>query len=199
MRRAALLPLALLALVLVLLMRLRRKVTTVAALRAAVATDDPVLERWAPFVCDAVADVFGNEPKIARACMSILNNELPGGARRGELVIIGDKDLPGGPSIGPMQVYRATAKDLRLWSPPPDVAGEDPWEREVYASIAHDPEQCIRWGVEVFRAKLQVAGGELDDAIRRYNGGGTAAAKYRDRALAFADATWGGLDGLGIA
>jgi hypothetical protein len=105
--------------------------------------------------------------------------------------IVGDEKLPGGPSVGPCQVYRATAKEEGAWAPPPDVAGDDAWERQVYATLANVESKCIDMGAETFGKKLRAARGDVADAIRRYNGAGHAAQVYRANAVAFADATWG--------
>jgi hypothetical protein len=130
----------------------------------------------------------GVVPRVAhaRALLSILRNET--GGRAGPW--IGDETLPGGPSIGPGQVYRATAKDLGLWSAP--TTGD---ERTAYRALGEDlawsQSEGLRWAAVVYRAKLAAAGGDVVDAVRRYNGGGDRAQAYRDRALTWARATWG--------
>lgn len=152
-------------------------------------TGDDALDRW----CGRVAaelwtQTLGSaDVTDARACMSIIKNE--GGAAAGPLV--GDATLGGGPSIGPMQVYRSTAKALALWSPPEGAT--DDQERTVYAALATDEARCLSMGVAVYLNKLEAAGGDVADAIRRFNGGGTAAQAYQARALTFAQDTWGGL------
>lgn len=161
------------------------------AMYRATETGRPALDKWRTAVIAAVARIFGasSSPAIARACMAIMNNEAP--ARwDGEALIVGDATLGGGPSVGPMQVYRATAKELGLWAPPPDVTTIEE-EREAYALVSTDTARCIVMGVTVLKKKLEIANGDLEDAIRRYNGGGTKAAAYRDRALAFASEKWG--------
>lgn len=116
---------------------------------------------------------------IPRALMAIVNNESRGDPKN----YLGDATLGGGPSIGPMQVYRSTAKDLKLWAPPPGATVEQ--ERAAYALLAKDEALGIRWGVAVFASKLKLAGGNVTEAIRRYNGSGPLAEAYRDRAVTF--------------
>lgn len=155
-------------------------------------TGIPALDRWRSTVLRAVAATFNvrSSPALARACMTIMHNEAP--ARwDGEAIIIGDATLGGGPSVGPMQVYRSTAKELGLWAPPPDVAGDIAAEREAYELVATDTARCIAMGVEVLASKLEAADGDLADAIRRYNGGGQKARDYQTHALAFAVERWG--------
>lgn len=188
MRRGLWLPLA----VLLALLLLGGTVTLAmkaAQLYAATATGTPNLDRFRLSVAWAVARQFGADasPELARAVMAIIRNESQGRPAP----VIGDAALGGGPSVGPMQVYRSTAKDLGLWAPPPD-AQDDASERDAYASVANDEATGIRWGVAVFAAKLEAAGGDVADALRRYNGGGAAAAAYRDRAISWLDAQgWG--------
>lgn len=124
--------------------------------------------------------------RYARALMAIVNNET-GGAPP----YIGDAGAKGGPSIGPMQVYRATAKDLKLWTPTPGWS--EAQERAEYSKLAGDEERGIRWGVQVFKAKLAAAQGNIPEAVRRYNGAGERAEAYRARALDFYSSRWGAL------
>lgn len=128
-------------------------------------------------------------PENARALMSIAHNECPP-RWDGSSPIVGDATLGGGPSVGPFQVYRATALDLGLWACPPDAL-DVASEREAYASVANDVDKCVSMGVAVYLDKLRIAGGDVAEAVRRYNGGGAAARAYRDRALTFqADLGW---------
>lgn len=165
-----------------------------ASLVQAATTGDEQLDRHRWRVVRALAKRCGARTSraLARACMTIIRNESAGRPPP----VIGDASLPGGPSVGPMQVYRRTALELGLWSPPPDATSDDE-QRDAYSTFANDEDACVDWGVAVLLAKLDAADGDLADAIRRYNGGGPAARAYRDRAVAFADATWGGLDGNG--
>src|SRR6266496_2531887 len=108
------------------------------ALYAATETGDPALEQWRLMICNAVARNF--EPGadlvgVAQACLAIVNNELPPGAARMHQFIVGDVGLRGGPSIGPMQVYRSTATEMGLFGPPPD-ATSDQDVRDAYTAIA---------------------------------------------------------------
>jgi hypothetical protein len=117
--------------------------------------------------------------RFAQALAALCNNES-GGA---PAPVVGDTTAAGGPSVGPLQVYRQTAKDLGLWSPPDD--GSD--ERDAYAALALDESWCIWAGAEVLRDKLRQAAGAYPDAIRRYNGSNADAYRYSDKALAFAN------------
>ncbi len=130
------------------------------------------------------------DPRYARSMMAIAHNEAP--ARwDGVSPIVGDATLGGGPSVGPFQVYRSTAKALGLWACPPDITEGGQDERDAYASVANDLDKCTDMGVAVFLDKLDAAGGDFEDAVRRYNGGGAAAQAYKARAVAFAaDQGW---------
>jgi len=110
--------------------------------------------------------------------MSIVNNESAGMPSN----YLGDITLAAGPSIGPMQVYRKTARELGLV--PDDISASD------YAALSTKEFRTIGMGVAVFKSKLQAAGGDVADAIRRYNGSGDAAAAYQQRALSFLGSTW---------
>lgn len=159
------------------------------ALYAATATGDFRLEalRWRIAWQLARQLGAGVRPEHARAMMAILSIELPTGWEPGTPVV-GDRGFAGGPSIGPGQVYRETAKDLGLWTP---TEGED--ERSAYEALASDEDRMLSWAVSVFKDKLRQAGGDVADAIRRYNGSGPRAEAYRAKALAFAEQAWGGL------
>lgn len=118
--------------------------------------------------------------RILRALIAIVHNESAGDPSN----YLGDATLGGGPSIGPMQVYRSTAKDLGLWTAPAGVSIEE--ERATYAQLSTDESLGIHWGVLVFKDKLGQAQGDIREAIRRYNGSGPAAEKYADKAVAWA-------------
>lgn len=139
------------------------------------------IAHWAVAVFDGPA---AWDLRIPRALMSLCWKES-----RGRPPYVGDALLPGGPSIGPMQVYRRTAKDLKLWTPPKGLS--DSQERDLYLQLATDEDLGIHWGVLVFQQKLKEAKGDVGNAIRRYNGSGPAAEKYRDEVLAFATKLWG--------
>jgi soluble lytic murein transglycosylase-like protein len=119
----------------------------------------------------------------ARVTMALIANESEGRPEN----YVGDVSLSSGPSIGPMQVLRKTAQDYALL--PPELTS-DP---DAYLALAQDESLGISLGVRVFKRKLQEAGGNVQDAVRRYNGAGVAADSYRDRALAFIQSTYGGL------
>ncbi len=91
---------------------------------------------------------------------------------------VGDVAASGGPSAGPWQVERETAVELQLVDP--DIS------RGAYAELAGDLKFAAEAWAAAFDSKLEAAGGDFSDAIRRYNGSGDAAAAYRDRALTFA-------------
>lgn len=200
---AALVPLGFVLLLVVLAVT----AAAAAALYAATETDDARLEslRWT--VAWAVVKVFGARarPGVARAYMAILANELPRDYAPGD-VVVGDQgaSFGGGPSIGPGQVYRATAKELGLWAPAEGMT--DAEERDAYAQLAATMStgELVEWGVRVFRAKLLAAqeahpGAPDDeaiaDAVRRYNGSGPRALAYQERAINNAGAWWGGFTG----
>jgi hypothetical protein len=125
--------------------------------------------------------------RLARACMAILNNESAGLPAP----VVGDKTNSKGPSVGPMQVSRATAVDLGLWTPPPGVTEEQ--ARNLFILNANDEGKCIAWGVRIFADKLRIAGDDFPLAIRLYNGSGPSAEAYRAKALDFYAAKWGPL------
>lgn len=140
-------------------------------------TGDPNLDRLRLRVL-VEATKAGVDPRVI---MGIIHNESGGRPEN----YLGDVTAPGGPSIGPMQVYRRTALDYGLWAP------SDPDDRDAYAAMSSDEVQGIAWGVAVFKRKLAEANGDVADAVRRYNGSGSAAEAYRDRALAFISSTYG--------
>lgn len=153
------------------------------------ATGIPAIDRFRMWVVLSVIKNFGVNARVeyVRAVMSIINNE----SRGAKAPVVGDILLGGGPSIGPMQIYRSTAKSMRLYVPTDGLSDEA--EREDYKNLAFDEKMMIDWGVRVFKEKLRIASGDVAGAIRRYNGSGPNAEAYRDRALAFAGKTWGGL------
>ncbi len=109
---------------------------------------------------------------------------------RGKASAVGDAGFSVGPSIGPLQVSRGTAIDLGLWTPPDDATPDE--ERAAYRAKVTDTDWCVWAGAKVWRAKLSAAGGDLFDAVRRYNGGGALAAAYQDKALGVAEALYPG-------
>jgi soluble lytic murein transglycosylase-like protein len=114
----------------------------------------------------------------ARVIMAIIHNESRGDTDN----YLGDVNASGGPSVGPGQVYRTTAKALGMWSPPPGLD-----ERAAYADMALDEDWGVRACIHVFKDKLSIAGGDVAKAIALYNGTPTlpAVQTYRANALAF--------------
>lgn len=155
-------------------------------------TGDPFLDQAdvRSSVVRAARDRFGatrlrSEPELLRALVAIVNNETN---RRVPLTAqVGDQAARTGPSVGPMQVSRGTAQELGLWQPQDELL-----DRDTYAELAADLDWCYRAGVAVFARKLQLAGGDVAEALRRYNGSGPMAEAYRDRALAFIQRTFEG-------
>lgn len=154
---------------------------------ALIATGVPMLDR--PPIRDNVAkaaiDVFGlgrvlADVRIPRALMAIVWKESGGNPR----FYLGDLHAKHGPSIGPAQIYRASAERLGLWQPPPGTS--DAEAAKLYAKLSHDEARGIQWGAIEFAHDLQASGGDLVDAIRRYNGTGPHAEAYRDKILAWA-------------
>jgi len=133
-------------------------------------------------IADIVVEVFGPDASVAlaRAMVAIAHNECGGNSSP---PVIGDTNSSGGPSIGPLQVWRQTAIDLGLVP-----SGES---QDTYRQRAYDEMWCLRAGVKVFKDKLHSAGGDIALAIRKYNGSGSAAEAYRDRALSFLASTFG--------
>lgn len=160
------------------------------AIAEGIRTGNPKLDRHRQTIAKNILLQFNlraRDLRLARACMAILNNESAGLPAP----VVGDKDNPKGPSVGPMQVSRGTAIDLGLWSPPPGVTNEQ--ARNLFALEASDEGRCIAWGVKIFADKLRIAGDDLPLAIRLYNGSGPSAETYRAKALDFYAAKWGPL------
>jgi hypothetical protein len=101
---------------------------------------------------------------------------------------LGDLEFDAGPSVGPMQVYRKTAKELGLYKPSAAVAGDEAAEKAEYAKLAEDTSWGIRAGVAVMRSKQRILEAyvsshpgtirTLQDLARLYNGGGPKARAY---------------------
>lgn len=144
-----------------------------------------------PMISDSVARLFPNDPRqkeIIRAMMAIANNES--GERKSYYGIVGDKQFAGGPSIGPLQVYRTTAIGSGFVP-----KGTTP---DQYVLYSNDLQRIVDWGVQVFKDVLNYHKGDFAKAIKSYNGGPRAAPGgpsdvYRDKALAFIESIWGNL------
>jgi soluble lytic murein transglycosylase-like protein len=117
----------------------------------------------------------GVDPRVV---LSLIWQETRGQPRN----YVGDTTSSHGPSIGPMQVSRDTAKELGLWSPPSGV--DLATEKQAYLAHAQNELETIGWGVTVFKDKLAQAGGDVLEAVRRYNGSGSAAESYRASVVA---------------
>lgn len=162
---------------------------TVSELMTWAKTNDATIDReLGPKVTAIAARVMPEStrsPEIVRALMSIINNEyaryLPATGQ------VGDKKLAGGPSVGPMQVYRSTA--VAMGFVPKDITPDQ------YAAYAGNLDTVLEWGVRVFKQKLAMAKGNVPLAIKYYNGSGPQADAYRDKALAFVTRVWGSLGG----
>lgn len=124
-----------------------------------------------------VEEEFGSTATIAlaRAVVAICWCETGG---KTEAPVIGDTTLQDrGPSIGPLQVSRGTAIDLGI-VPKSETHAQ-------FKARASNETWCLRQGVKIFATKLAAAKGDVADAIRRYNGSGSRAEQYRDKALSF--------------
>jgi len=156
-------------------------VVTVAYIWSQLETGNPDLDRFGIRGRVALQSFLAFGPdclRQARAMMTIIHNESSGNPDN----YLGDLNATGGPSIGPGQVYRATAIDLGLY---PD-AGQDPNDRDAYADLSGDEGLGISWAVAVFKDKLRIAKGDIPTAIRLYNGSGASANQYQAKALGFA-------------
>jgi hypothetical protein len=140
----------------------------------------------------AIVRVFGLRANaaVARAFMSILRNEGAYTPRADGTYPMGDQSIARidhygnqvtGPAVGPGQVLWTTLIRLGFAGDPRDLA-----------KVGNEGEALL-WAARAFNETVREAGGDMADAIRRYNGSGSAAEKYRDNALAFAATTWGGL------
>lgn len=104
---------------------------------------------------------------------------------------IGDLTAKVGPSIGPWQLSRQGAIDVGVWKP--DQTDTIDGQRASYAAEEYDAgavlnvKKLARWSLIFFQTKLKAAGGDYEEAIRRWNGSGDAAQKYQKEALARAD------------
>jgi hypothetical protein len=162
---------------------------TFMAIRAAVVTGDARFDQFQSRISVAILwhglpNVLTTDTAIhyARGIMALLHNENMA-TWDGVSPVVGDKDSPLGPSVGPLQVLRATAVDLGLVP-----ADETP---EQYAARANDVNWCLDAGVSVFFAKLRIADGDIARAIELYNGSGPRAETYRQNAMSWLMQTYG--------
>ena len=126
--------------------------------------------------------VYGVSPYVV---MAIIHNESAGNASN----FLGDLNLGNGPSIGPMQVSRATAVDLGLWTPPDDTSAQD--DADAFTALSSDIGLGVRWGCRILRQKLDDNGGDYPSAIRAYNGSNVASLTYQQNALSFLKSAYG--------
>jgi hypothetical protein len=181
------------ALVLLLLLAGKATMEIGKLVTAARQTGNPDVDPFAWKIARAVVTEWGptgkgpnGEPLEAVAFLAaeLVDRESKGRPRN----FLGDVALGAGPSVGPMQVYRATAKDLGLWTPSPEAAGDEQAEKAEYAKLAEDTAWGIRAGVAVMRDKQRILDAyvaahpgttrTLQDLARLYNGGGAQARKY---------------------
>lgn len=169
------------------------------ALADRIKTGDPNLDRDAIRlnVARAAIAAFGmmralEDSRLAQALISIVWKETDGDPRQ----YLGDTTAPGGPSIGPGQVYRETAQDLGLWHPPAGASAQA--IRAAYGALAHDEAKTLTWSAIEFAHHLAAYGGHLPEAIRAYNGAGPHAELYRDEVLAWAKAHGWDLSGVSL-
>lgn len=153
-------------------------------------TGEPSLDRLVPLIVSGIRKHFGSKAtlEIVRAAVAILQNESRGLSK----YYLGDISAPGGPSIGPMQVYRATAIDLKLWNPPAGIVKGSDADKAAYAALATDEELGVDWAMAVLADKFRIAGGDLKLAVRLYNGSGPKAEAYLQKAIAYAGQKWPG-------
>jgi hypothetical protein len=115
-------------------------------------------------------------PKLV---MGVLNNESKGLRS----LYVGDRDAEIGPSIGPMQVSRQLALNLKLWTP------SDPTDRDAYVALATSLSevQLMAWGCFCLGYFVRGAKGSFYDALTHYNGSSV----YADEVDDFLQATYG--------
>ena len=128
------------------------------------------------------------DARLSRALMAITWKESDGDPAQ----YIGDRGAPGGPSIGPAQIYRESAQDLGLWSPPP--GGSVLQIRAAYEALAHDERLTLEWSAKELAHKLTAWGNDLPSAIKAYNGAGPHAERYLELVLAWAKSSPRGWD-----
>jgi hypothetical protein len=127
----------------------------------------------------ALLAVFGLKatPAIARAFVAgVLVNEGAFTPRADGTYPLGDVGHKLGPAVGPGQVLSGLhLRRLGFTGDPLDLARVGSEWRALYYSA------------RIFREAFDAAGGDVRQAIRRYNGSGPAAEAYADRALARID------------
>lgn len=162
-------------------------------LARSIVTGDALVDRFAAHVARAtIAEHGAAHPELgelARVALQLVAQETRGRSAPQ----VGDRAASGGPSVGPMQVYRVTAEELGLFK----ASSSDP--HAEYEQRAWDEAWGIVAGVHVLAVKLRIAkkkattaipaGAEfgpavIRDGIRRYNGAGDMAARYQGEVLA---------------
>jgi hypothetical protein len=157
-------------------------VLTYLQISAAMKTSDAYLERYRARLAWELILAFrtGASAAVGRAMIGIFDRE---NKDRKPPPLVGDRALPGGPSIGPGQVYRARAIALGLI--PPDTTAEQ------YELLAGEEDLLVGWAVRVFKFHFDQAKGDVAKAIELYNGSGPAAEQYKSDVLAFLQEQFG--------
>jgi hypothetical protein len=125
---------------------------------------------------------LSRQQQFARTLATLCWNETGG---KTDAPVLGDTNIDSGPSIGPLQVLRLTAVGYGLWEPSDLSVGDPEAEKAEFADLANDEAFCVHLGAQVFRQKLVEAQQDWPSAIRRYNGAGSRAVAYAQRAADF--------------
>lgn len=142
------------------------------AIYNSIPTGDANLDRWGirGRIAFRTLLTFGPKaifnPDIGRALMGIVHQESRGNPNN----YLGDTTISKCPSIGPMQICRATAIQYGLVDPSETY--------DDYAARAQDEAEGIRWGVIVFKHKYDEHAGDIVAATKAYNGSGPMADTY---------------------
>lgn len=152
------------------------------ALAAKIHTGTPRIDRLP--LADNITAVFGDNVDVgtARACCAIVYKESGGNPSQ----YLGDTGIASGPSIGPMQVLRATAISLGLVD-----ADTTPAQ---YAAMKNNEDAGCYNGCRVFQDAMTQASNNIQDALAVYNGGPArpaSALAYADDAIAWLGRTYG--------
>lgn len=106
---------------------------------------------------------------------------------------IGDTSASVGPSVSPWQISRGDAESMGFWTPPDGSSAGDQADRDAYQAQTTSIYTWARWAATDLRNKYDAAS-SWNDAIRRWNGSGSAATEYAEEAAQKANALgWQGL------